>query len=270
MLNALFRTVFLAMLSLNKCVSFYDEPFGVVSSSRQIYAKTSNMEHLFIHGDEEDESKIYSQSRKLLQRKRRYNFDKGECRIHETSFTHQWKFAHVHFIRIPKTGSTLAMAATIWKGPQCIQEKVATHDHIDGCLMLDRCNGTCVDDSVPTVAVVREPCDRFLSVLAHMQIVYWDQSNDSHGIFSTDQKLFQFLDRSQNWDVAVDSLLTFYRQSGCSRSLNPSCIVHYVNSLIQFNSGNATSTIGNEEWRHRAVLYPQSFYIGSNVSRSLK
>ena len=152
----------------------------------------------------------------------------------------------VHFMRVPKTGSTSALE--ILENDSCFKRRVHIHDHKNGCLDLQSCNGSCLSP-LPSAsfAVIRDPCARFLSVTAHMQLV---QS--------------PVLDLGQpSFSQSVEKLLDFYRGSGCRGNTDPVCLTKYINRFTTANFTSPKNTI--PMWMHRVILYPQSFYVGRDT-----
>jgi hypothetical protein len=173
-----------------------------------------------------------------------------------------WKRAY--YFRVPKTASTSAMA--VIEADACLTKHVEIRDHGDGCINLWKCNGTCLPvlpaltaetnpwayASFPTspqiarirsVAVLREPCERFLSSVSHLQgmvQVYVLPSQTS---------------RLVSWHDTVESLLMILRDRdpttsrGCANSTDPSCLVRIINAQ--------TAILGS----HRVIIYPQAFFM---------
>ena len=76
--------------------------------------------------------------------------------------------APVHYFRVPKTGSSLIVEALLPE-MQCDTE-VVVHDHGDGCRDLSWCYGSHAHwQRLKSFTVMREPCDRFVSVVDHMR-----------------------------------------------------------------------------------------------------
>jgi hypothetical protein len=144
------------------------------------------------------------------------------------------------YIRVPKTGSSSALKVITTEA--CYRDKVATVDHASGCNILSRCNASCFAAvpmrNLPVVAVIREPCERFLGIVAHVR------ASNQPGACCLQLHNLSFAE-------SVESLLQFYRKSGCARNPDPTCLVHYINRVARLWTN----------WVPRVLFFPQAFYV---------
>ena len=144
----------------------------------------------------------------------------------------------MHFTRVPKTGSSaLERVLSSGKYP-CLTSKIKFLDHGDGCEHLGRCNGSCLSRATPNFMVLREPGQRFLSIVGHMQMstpeLVPSNKMDFGGV---------------PWETSVRTLVDFlWRGFDCLNASDPHCLVRFINSQ--------SAVLG----RHRVILYPQSFF----------
>jgi len=142
----------------------------------------------------------------------------------------------VHYMRVPKTGSTSAMEIirSLKNESSCFGENIKVHNHVDGCQKLNVCNGSHIPPLDASIAVLREPCERFLSVVAHMQ----SRNNPKHPLNNAAR--FR----------SLESVFNFLEASNCKGNPDPKCLVDFI---------NLDKSLGG----HRVILYPQSFFINS-------
>jgi len=149
----------------------------------------------------------------------------------------------MHFTRVPKTGSS-ALERVLSSGQYpCITGKVHFLDHGDGCEHLGRCNGSCLSRATRHFMVLREPCQRFLSMVGHMQM-------STPELIPSDKMKFGGVP----WEISVRTLLDFlWRGIDCLNASDPHCLVRFINSQ--------SAVLG----RHRVILYPQSFFSNEHT-----
>ena len=124
--------------------------------------------------------------------------------------TAEWQ-APVHYYRIPKTGSS-ALIKHLFGRLKC---RLVMHDHTDGGVDLAWLSGLHFRTAHPeqTIVSIREPCDRFKSMHAHMlrnsrayaMIVKAHAGRDEPGRGST----------PPTYDEAIAWLMSLARERGC-------------------------------------------------------
>ena len=123
----------------------------------------------------------------------------------------------------------------------CLGAGVHFVDHGDGCIHSGVCNGSCPTGSgveLPTLAVLREPCDHFLSVVGHLARVAPDIVPPPH---------------EATFDEAFDIVMASLRRSrvtcGAGPRADPHCFTRFIDSQ--------SSILGSD----RVLLYPQAFFV---------
>lgn len=83
--------------------------------------------------------------------------------------------AKAHYFRVPKSGSSSFYVAFMFA--PCVKSKMVLHEHMDGCSSTGHCNASCFDSVLypdrsfgKSLAVLRDPCARFLSIVAHLRM----------------------------------------------------------------------------------------------------
>jgi len=149
----------------------------------------------------------------------------------------------VHYMRVPKTGSTSAMEIirSLKNESSCFGENIKVHNHVDGCQKLNVCNGSHIPPLDASIAVLREPCERFLSVVA--EVVAHPRSKDpfKHAVWW-----------AGDWNAAYESVFNFLETSNCTANSDPKCLVDFLNLEKHQYLGKTL-----------VILYPQSFFINS-------
>lgn len=158
--------------------------------------------------------------------------------------------AHAHYFRIPKTGST-SFIMTYYFSP-CYREKLIVHSHVNGCGDGRPCNASCFRFVGPTFAVLRHPCARFASLVAHLPHLGVSsylglKDNDSDG--------------SRRWHQSVDRMIDFYAALNCSGAHDDvGCIVRSTSAVVH--------EWGTQFEHERVMFWPQAFYINAETTIS--
>jgi len=126
------------------------------------------------------------------------------------------------YFRVPKTGSM--MLIPLLQQQQCT-ERLTVHDHSHCCSDSSWCNGAAFDER-GAFAVLREPCERFVSQLDHMRRV--------------DYARFGRM-------APLDFARFLWQATGNGTCADAQCRTREVS--IAYRS------------RHRFILWPQAFYL---------
>jgi hypothetical protein len=141
------------------------------------------------------------------------------------------------YFKVPKTGSTLLMRA--FKRACKKDDKLIIHDHGGGCRQdgnpIVSCNASFFEKrfpSIPSIAVLRDPCDRLTSQWAHMKVM----DARTFGRLKDPAALLDWIEEAMNGSCPLHST---------------DCLVRQINAKYRPN--------------HRVILYPQSYFIAQRT-----
>ncbi|KAJ1631723.1 hypothetical protein T492DRAFT_993941 [Pavlovales sp. CCMP2436] len=178
----------------------------------------------------------------------------------EPSFVPGTFASKLHVYLVPKSASRTLVHVLATAVAEIIM-----HDHTDGCRLARWCNATALIPGERSIAVLREPCDRFASMYYYLKKA---AKSSSFGLLMADGRRFWERDYSMvelaetlarlRLEMAGDPMCEHSRQPGdCPGRFG--CL----NTAKKELKASHTPLTGCD-YRDRGFIYPAAFYVDPN------